>query len=165
METKSIRQRIMEYLAQAYWLIKQTLRWTIILAPAIGGFYLIWRHYVPPEDSEFIKRIKQMDNYGIAYAGELIDGDWDVICLLRATNGITSWHYRKKYRYLHDRIPQLGLYSESAWHVVFANKEHVSKIATNRRHAVDAGYDEFFKQTIQKFATMGFSPQECADFD
>ena len=116
------------------------------------------------EDSSFVKQLKQIDNSDFEYAHKIIDGDWDVICLLSSYDGLTSAHFAKKYSDLSSKIPSLELYSESTWDIVFSNSNHVSYISTKKLSYLYAQYDEFRAETLKKFAKVGFKPQECAEF-
>ena len=161
---KSRLLRLRQFITNAYVFTIWTLRMAVILAPALGGFYLIWKSYFPPDGSEFVKRLKQLDNYDFDYANKLIEGDWDVICQLRSCKEIMSPYFAEKYSNLNSKIPALEVCSETSWEIVFSNHECVSYITTNQRTSLASQYVDFTEATLKKFAGVGFKPQECAEF-
>ena len=156
--------RLRKLLIQTYVFIKWSLRMAVIWGPGLLGFYWIWDSYFPPEDSEFVKRLKQIDNYGLIYAHEIIEEDWDVICQLRYCREIMSDYFAKKYSDLNGKIPALELCSDTSWSIVFSKHDRISHITTNRRTSLDGKGDNFTEESLKKFAEVGFKPQECAEF-
>ncbi len=163
---ESAIKRFFEGVVQIYMFVMMAL----ILIPSgfvmfvLPGFEL-WLYFFPPQDSNFVKTLKQVESNEYEYARTLIPGEWEVICLFRGYQSEPTEPIPQK---LHEFSKVIDTFDppsgDSIWNVVLANRQEVTYMTTKSFSNLTAVQQDFTDDIQARFQSQGFTPQECAKF-
>lgn len=96
---------------------------------------------------------------------EIIEGEWEYICILRPYHGGISGLDERKTDIINNKISQSDLIiDEGSWHFILSKDEKFHAISS-RRSRIDVQQINFSQKQISYFKKINFSTEYCPDFN
>ena len=97
---------------------------------------------------------------------EIIEGEWENICIMRPYHGFISGLDEKKMEIINKKISQSDLIiDEGHWHFVLSKDEQFHVISFKRNRKLDVEQINFSQKQINYFKKINFSPEFCPSFN
>ncbi len=152
---------------------------SIIISVIIGlsSFaVLYWQHLRLDADNEYIaEQLSSLGNYEVKYVHEMIEGNWDTVCILTPYQRYTHIGVHSilegikldndKIFYTKVEMPDLSA-DDSLWHLIL-KKRHSGNHKVMRLSRLKKLYPKqksFSETVLDNFTKIGFTPRGCVDF-